>query len=69
MCRIFNALYIWYIQRDLDKLRDDLQRKDNDLWKMTKEKEKYQGQAAAGSTTVKSQQVNAHKCHIHHPCL
>ena len=58
-----------YIQRDLDKLRDDLQRKDNDLWNMTNEKEKYQGQAAAGSTTVKSQQVNVHMCHIHHPCL
>ena len=61
--------YGTYIQRDLDKLREDLQRKDNDLWKMTKEKEKYQGQAEAGSTTVKSQQVNVHMCHIHHPCL
>ena len=50
------------VQRTLEKLREDLQRKDNDLWKMTKEKEQYQGKAAAGDTTVKSLQVIASVC-------
>ena len=51
------CLYIYMVQSVLEKLREDLQKKDNDLWAVRKEKEQYQGKAAAGDTTVKSQQV------------
>ena len=37
----------------------DLKDKDNELWKMTNEKEQYRGKAEAGDTTVKSQQVRS----------
>ena len=45
------------VQGLIEKLRGDLKDKDNELWKMTNEKEQYRGKAEAGSTTVKSQQV------------
>lgn len=45
------------VQGLIEKLRGDLKYKDNELWKMTNEKEQYRGKAEAGSTTVKSQQV------------
>ena len=54
------------IQSTLEKLREDLQRKDNELWKITKEKEQYQGKAEAGDTTVKSLQVIVCVCNICH---
>ena len=55
--RCMDLMPMHMVQSTLEKLRDDLQRKDNDLWKMTKEKDQYQGKAAAGDTTVKSLQV------------
>ena len=48
---------MFMLQCTLEKFKEDLQRKDNDLWKMTQEKEQYQGKAVAGDATVKSQQV------------
>ena len=57
------------VQSTLEKLREDLQRKDTDLWKMTREKEQFQGKAADGDTTVKSLQVIVCVCYICHPCI
>lgn len=45
------------VQGLIERLRGDLKDKDNELWKMTNEKEQYKGKAEAGSTTVISQQV------------
>ena len=61
--------YNFMIQSLLEKLKEDMQRKENDLWKMTKKKEQYQGMAAAGDTTIKSLQVIVCVCHICHPCI
>ena len=55
--------YNFMIQSLLEKLKEDMQRKENDLWKMTKKNEQYQGMAAAGDTTVKSLQVIVCVCH------
>ena len=45
------------VQGLIKRLRGDLKDKDNELWKMTNEKEQYRGKAEAGGTTVKAQQV------------
>ena len=55
--KIMVFLPMHMVQSTIEKLREDLQRKDNDLLKMTKEKEQYQGKAAAGDSAVKSLQV------------
>ena len=73
MCRADSKITVsvpmHMVQSTLEKLRGDLQRKDTDLWKMTREKEQYQGKAAAGDTTVKSLQVIVCVCYICHPCI
>lgn len=58
--------YVYVVQNLLERLRNDLQRKENDLWTMTKEKEQYQGKAEAGDNTVKTQQVlSVYMSHIY----
>lgn len=46
------------LQRDLEKLRADLQMKDRELRSVTREREHIQQSAAAVERAVKSHQVN-----------
>ena len=47
----------YFVQAEIERLKAAVQQKDNDLWTVTKDKERFQGRASAGEATVKSQKV------------